>query len=59
MSPSVRAIESRRVVEGLWARILSEGLPQPNRDALGEKFSNAYDRWIVSLVDSLRSTSRT
>ncbi len=59
MSPSVRAIESRRVVEGLWARILSEGLPQPNRDALGERFSNAYDRWVVSLVDSLRSTSRT
>ena len=59
MSPSVRAIEARRVVEGLRPRILSEGLPQPNLDALGDDFSTAFDRWTVQLVDSLRSPSRT
>lgn len=59
MSPSVRAIESRRLVEGLWTRILSEELPRPNLDAFGDDFSNAFNRWLVSLVDSLRSASRT
>ncbi|MDO8485913.1 MAG: hypothetical protein Q7S35_13305, partial [Candidatus Limnocylindrales bacterium] len=59
MSASVRAIEARRVVEGLRTRILSEGLPQPNLDALGDDFAGAFDRWVVQLVDSLRSPSRT
>ncbi len=59
MSPSVRAIEARRVVEGLWTRIVSEGLPQPNLDAFGDDFPNAFDRWVVQLVDCLRSPSRT
>ena len=59
MSPSVRAIEARRVVEGLLARIASEGLPQPNLDALGDEFAHAFDRWVVQLVDSLRGPSRT
>jgi len=59
MSPSVRAIEARRLVEGLLARITSEGLPEPNLDAFGDQFSSAFDRWVVQLVDSLRSPSRT
>ena len=59
MSPSVRSIEARRLVEGLLARITSEGLPEPNLDALGDAFSGAFDRWVVQLVDSLRSPSRT
>ncbi|MGD0019108.1 MAG: MarR family transcriptional regulator [Candidatus Limnocylindrales bacterium] len=58
MSPSVRAIEARRVVEGLRTRILGEGLPQPNAAAFGDQFSGAFDRWVVQLVDSLRSPSR-
>jgi hypothetical protein len=58
MSPSVRAIEARRVVEGLRTRITSEGLPQPNLDALGADFADAFDRWVVELVDDLRSPSR-
>jgi len=58
MSPSVRAIEARRVVEGLRTRILSEGLPQPNATAFGDQFSGAFDRWVVQLVDSLRSPRR-
>ncbi len=58
MSASVRAIEARRVVEGLRTRIPSEGLPQPNLDAFGDDFANAFDRWVVQLVDSLRSPSR-
>lgn len=59
MSASVRAIEARRVVEGLLTRIPDAGLPQPNLDAFGDDFANAFDRWVVQLVDSLRSPSRT
>jgi len=59
MSPSVRSIEARRLVEGLLARIKSEGLPEPDLDAFGDPFSNALDRWVVQLVDSLRGPSRT
>jgi hypothetical protein len=59
MSPSVRAIEARRVVEGLLARSTSEGLPEPNLDTFGDQFSSAFDRWVVQLVDSLRGPSRT
>ena len=59
MSPSVRAIEARRLVEGLLARITREGLPEPNLDAFGDQFSRAFDRWVAQLVDSLRSPSRT
>jgi hypothetical protein len=58
MSPSVRAIEARRVVEGLLARITSEGLPDPDLDTFGDQFSSAFDRWVVQLVDSLREPSR-
>jgi hypothetical protein len=59
MSPSVRSIEARRLVEGLLARIRSEGLPEPDLDAFGDRFSNAFDRWVAQLVDSLRGPSRT
>jgi hypothetical protein len=59
MSPSVRAIEARRVVEGLLARSTSEGLPEPNLDTFGDQFSSAFDRWVVQLVDSLRGPRRT
>jgi hypothetical protein len=59
MSPSVRAIEARRLVEGLFARITSEGLPQPDLDKFGDEFAQAFDRWVVQLVDCLRSPSRT
>jgi hypothetical protein len=58
MSPSVRAIEARRVVEGLLARIASEGLPEPDLDTFGDQFSSAFDRWVVQLVGSLREPSR-
>jgi DNA-binding transcriptional ArsR family regulator len=59
MSTSVRAIEARRVVESLRERIKSEGLPQPNLDALGGEFGVAFDRWVAQLVDWLRGPSRT
>ncbi|MEK6719451.1 MAG: helix-turn-helix domain-containing protein [Chloroflexota bacterium] len=59
MSTSVRAIEARRVVESLRERITSEGLPQPNLDALGDDFAPAFDRWVVQLVDYLGHPSRT
>lgn len=59
MSPSIRAIEARRVVESLRDRITSEGLPQPNLAALGDDFTTAFDRWVIDLVDWLRASSRT
>jgi len=59
MSRSVRAIEARRMVEGLQAGITSEGLPLPNFDVLGDDFSDAFDRWVVRLVDGLRSPTRS
>ena len=58
MSPAVRAIEARRLVDGLQTRILAEGLPQPNTSALGDQFAGAFDRWAVQLVDFLRSPSQ-
>jgi DNA-binding transcriptional ArsR family regulator len=57
MPTSVRAIEARRVVESLRERIASEGLPQPNLDALGDEFAVAFDRWLVDLVYDLRGGS--
>lgn len=59
MSTSIRAIEARRVVESLRDRITSEGLPQPNLEAIGDDFATAFDRWVVDLVDWLRAPSRT
>lgn len=59
MSPSIRAIEARRVVESLRDRITSEGLPKPNLAALGDDFATAFGRWVVDLVDWLRAPSRT
>jgi DNA-binding transcriptional ArsR family regulator len=58
MTTSVRAIEARRLVEGLQARIQSEGLPQPSLDAIGHDFATAFDRWVVQLIDCLRSPSQ-
>ena len=57
MPASVRAIEARRVVDGLRTRILGEGLPQPDVAVLGDQFSGAFDRWVAQLVDNLRSPS--
>jgi hypothetical protein len=53
LSPSVRAIEARLLVEGLRTRIASDGLPQPNLDALGADFGDEFDRWVDALVDDL------
>ncbi len=58
MSTAVRAIEARRVVEALFDRVASEGMPQPNLDALGDEFATAFDRWLVDLAYWLRSPNR-
>ncbi len=58
MSPSVRAIEARRVIASVIDRVNSEGLPQPNLEALGEAFASAFDRWLVDLVYWLRLPSQ-
>jgi hypothetical protein len=55
MPPAVRAIEARRVVEVLRDRLTSEGAPRPNLDVLGVDFAQAFDRWLASLVDWIRS----
>jgi hypothetical protein len=57
-SLAVRAIEARRFVEGLRTRITSEGLPQPDLNVLGADFVDAFDRWVLELVDDLRSQRR-
>jgi len=57
LSASVRAIEARRLVDTVWTRIVSEGLPRPDQDAFGDEYAHAFDRWVVRLVDDLRSTS--
>jgi hypothetical protein len=58
MPPTVYAIEARRLVEGLQARILGERLPMPDLTARGDEFAGAFDHWVVQLVDALASASR-
>jgi hypothetical protein len=55
MTQSIRAIESRRLVELLWDGIVSEDLPRPSLEATGTEFTSAFDRWIVEIVYWLRS----
>ncbi len=49
MSPAVRSVEARSVVERLLGEILTERLPQPNFDAPGEQFERAFDQWVGEL----------
>ncbi|MBA2700627.1 MAG: hypothetical protein H0U58_02860 [Chloroflexi bacterium] len=56
VSPAVWAIEARRVVAGLATRILNEGLLQPDPNALGDDFSNAFDRWVIQLAATFETT---
>lgn len=58
MSTTVRAVESRRLIAQLANRISTERMPAPYMDAVGEDFADAFDRWIVYLVDWLRAPSR-
>ena len=58
MSTTVRAIEARRLIEGLARRLSAEGMPMPNLDATGDEFASAFDRWLVDLVDWLGTPSR-
>ena len=55
MSTAIRAIEARRVVEPLIDKISAAGIPRPNMDVLGDEFAPAFDRWVIDLVDWLRS----
>ena len=59
MSPTVRAIEARRSVEPLLARILDAGMPVPDLGILGEAFSSAYDAWVGELVEELGVANAT
>jgi hypothetical protein len=58
MSTTVRAIEARRLTEGLARRMSAEGMPTPNLDATGDEFAHAFDRWLVDFVEWLRAPSR-
>ena len=58
MSTTVRAIESRRLIDGLARRLSAEGIPMPNLDATGDEFASAFDRWLVDFVAWLRAPSR-
>ena len=58
MSTTVRAIEARRLVDGLARRMSAEGMPMPNLNATGDEFAFAFDRWLVELAHWLRAPSR-
>lgn len=57
LSPTVRAIEARRLVDGLRQRILGAGVRLPDLEDLGESFTDAFDRWVGDLADDLGSPS--
>ena len=57
--PTVRAIEARRLTDRYLPQMVAEGMPVPNLAATGDEFANAFDRWLVELVDWLRSSSRS
>lgn len=59
VSVTVRAVEARRLIDLLADRISTEHMPMPYLDATGGEFLMAFERWIVSLVDWLRSPSRS
>ncbi len=59
MSTTVRAIEARRLVNSLAARISAERMPMPDLDASGAAFAVSFDGWIVHLVDWLRVPARS
>lgn len=59
MSATVRAIEARRLVNSLVPRISTASMPMPNLDAGGDEFGIAFDRWVVYLVDWLRTPARS
>ena len=58
MSTTVRAIEARRLIEGLARPMSAEDMPMPNLDATGDEFAAAFDRWLVDFVYWLRAPSR-
>ena len=58
-STTVRAIEARRLINSVVARISTERMPMPDLDAGGDEFAMAFDRWIVHLVDWLRAPTRS
>ena len=58
MSTTVRAIEARRLVEGLTRRMSAEGMPMPNLSATGGEFASAFDRWRVDFASWLRAPIR-
>jgi hypothetical protein len=58
-STTVRAIDARRLVNSLVARISTERMPMPYLDAGGDEFGVAFDRWVAYLVDWLRAPARS
>jgi hypothetical protein len=58
MSTTVRAIEARRLVDPLIARMSAEGMPIPNVGVTGDEFASAFDRWLGDLVLWLRRPGR-
>lgn len=59
LSRTVRAIEARRLIEGLARRMAAESMPIPNLDATGDEFAAAFDRWLVDFACWLRAPSRS
>lgn len=58
MSPTVRSVEARSIVEPLLATIQSERLPRPDLDAKGDQFGRAFDKWVGDLSHSLAAVGQ-
>lgn len=58
MSPTVRSVEARSVVQRLLANIQSEGLPRPTFDTPGQQFGRSFDQWVGELSRSLAAVGR-
>ena len=59
ISPTVFAIEARRIVDIVHDRLSIEGAPLPRPEAVGDEFVDAFYRWLMSFMLWLREPSRT
>lgn len=50
MSPAIRGIEARRLLESELDLIAREVAPRPNLDAFGDAFPVAFDLWLSEFV---------
>ena len=59
LSPTVFAIEARRVMDSARNPLSTEGAPILRDDAFGDEFMHAFRRWLVDFTYWLRLPSKT